>query len=235
LVLKPERGYSGHGVRVGQINSDIDEAITLALDEGNYIVQEKIPLNLWSEEIPKLENDTICLEQVQTDFRCLIGPKGLLGFVGRYGGVPTNVGSGGGFQPLAVLHSDMRIRDAVDHINETILGMDSGDLLEVVADQNNMATQMDFTYLLGPVKIALRPRVITKGQMKAVMDYGNKLWSDCLELEKMWLQGELNEFIKIEEEELEIARMQPWEGSAAIIASDGLFNFGAGPKVMSHK
>ena len=94
---------------------------------------------------------------------------------------------------------------------------------------------MEFTYLLGPVKIALRPRVITEGQMKAVMDYGNKLWSDCLELEKMWLQGELNEFIKIEEEELEIARMQPWEGSPAIIASDGLFNFGAVPRVMSHK
>ena len=235
LVLKPERGYSGHGVRVGEVNSDIDEAITLALGEGNYIVQEKIPLNLWAEEIPKLENNTIRLEQVQTDFRCLIGPKGLLGFVGRYGGIPTNVGSGGGFQPLAVLQSDMSVRDAVDHINETILGIDSGDLRQVVEDQNEMATQMEFTYLLGPVKIALRPRVITMGQMQAVMDYGNRLWSVCLELEKMWLQGELNEIIKIEEEELEIARMQPWNGSPAIIASDGLFNFGAAPGVMSHK
>ena len=234
-MLKPERGYSGHGVRVGEVNSDIDEAITLAMAEGNYIVQEKIPLNLWAEEIPKLENDTIGLEQVQTDFRCLIGPEGLLGFVGRYGGVPTNVGSGGGFQPLAVLNSDMRVRDAVDHINETILDIDSGDLLQIIEDQNKMATQMDFTYLLGPVKIALRPRVITNAQMKAVMNYGNKLWSDCLVLEKMWQQGELNKFIKIEEEELEIARMQPWEGSPAIIASDGLFNFGAEPIVMSHK
>jgi hypothetical protein len=235
LVLKPERGYSGHGVRVGEVNSDIDEAITLALSEGNYIVQEKIPLNLWAEEIPQLQNNAIGLEQIQTDFRCLIGPKGLLGFVGRYGGVPTNVGSGGGFQPLAVLQSDMNVRDAVDHINETILDIDSGDLQQVVADQNKMATQMEFTYLLGPVKIALRPRVITEAQMKAVMDYGNQLWSDCLELEKMWLQGELNQFIKIEEEELEIARMQPWEGSPAIIASDGLFNFGAEPHVVSRR
>ena len=88
---------------------------------------------------------------------------------------------------------------------------------------------MDFTYLLGPIKIALRPRLITMEQMKAVMDYGNKLWTDCLILEQMWRQGELNQFIKIEEEELEIARMQPWEGSPAIIASDGLFNFGAEP------
>ena len=45
--------------------------------------------------------------------------------------------------------------------------------------------------------------------------------------EKMWLAGELDEFVNIEEEELEIARMNPWGGSAAIIASDGLFDFGA--------
>jgi len=229
LVLKPERGYSGHGVRVGGVNSNVDKAIELALGEENYIVQEKIPLSLWAEEIPQLEGNIIGLKQVQTDFRCLIGPRGLLGFVGRYGGVPTNVGSGGGFQPLAVLRSNLSVRDAVDHINETILSMDNGDLLEVVEDQNKMATQMEITYLLGPIKIALRPRLITMEQMKAVMDYGNKLWADCLVLEQMWRQGELNEIIKIEEEELEIARMQPWEGSPAIIASDGLFNFGADP------
>jgi hypothetical protein len=227
LVLKPERGYSGHGVRVGEVNTNIDEAIDLALAEGHYIVQKKIPLALWAEEIPHLDNNTIGLKSYQTDFRCLIGPKGLLGFVGRFGGVPTNVGSGGGFQPLAVLRSDMRVREAVDHINETILAMDSGDLFQVVEDQKKMATQMAFTYLLGPVKVALRPRLITMQQMKAVVAYGNKLWSDCLLLEKMWLAGELNALVTIEEEELEITRMQPWKGSPAIIASDGLFNFGA--------
>jgi hypothetical protein len=41
----------------------------------------------------------------------------------------------------------------------------------------------------------------------------------------MWLDGELDPFIDIEEEELDIARSQPWGGSAAIIASDGLFGF----------
>jgi len=41
----------------------------------------------------------------------------------------------------------------------------------------------------------------------------------------MWLAGELDEFVNIEEE-LEIARINPWGGSAAIIASDGLFDFG---------
>jgi hypothetical protein len=43
----------------------------------------------------------------------------------------------------------------------------------------------------------------------------------------MWLDGELDDIIKIEEEELEIARLQPWGGSPAIIASDGLFGFTA--------
>ena len=37
----------------------------------------------------------------QTDFRCLFGREGIFGFLVRFGGVPTNVGSGGGVQPLA--------------------------------------------------------------------------------------------------------------------------------------
>lgn len=235
LVLKPERGYSGHGVRVGTVNTDIDEAINLALSEGNYIVQQKIPLRLWAEEIPYLENDTISLERVQTDFRCLMGPKGLLGFVGRFGGVPTNVGSGGGFQPLALLRSQTSVQDAVARINAAILAMDSSDLRQIIEDRNQMATEMAFTYLLGPVRVALRPRVFTREQVKAIQGYGHKLWTDCLLLEKMWLAGELDEMVKIEKEELDIARLQPWKGSAAIIASDGLFNFGAAPGVNSRK
>jgi hypothetical protein len=151
----------------------------------------------------------------------------LLGFVGRFGGVPTNVGSGGGFQPLAVLRSDVSVRDAVNRMNDTIMNMDTGDLLQVVAERDKMALECEFTYLLGPVRIALRPRLITSAQIAALRRYGQKLWDDCLTLEKMWLAGELDEFVNIEEEELEIARMNPWGGSAAVIASDGLFDFGA--------
>ncbi len=78
LVLKPERGYSGHGVRVGKVNADADEAINLALSQGDYIVQEKIPLSLWAEEFPVVDNGKIQLRANQTDFRCLMGPQGLL-------------------------------------------------------------------------------------------------------------------------------------------------------------
>ena len=95
--------------------------------------------------------------------------------------------------------------------------------------QEKMAIDFDFTYLLGPISIALRPRLITLEQIQALQTYCKRLWSDCLVMEKLWLDGKLDNIIKIEEEELEIARMNPWGGSPAIIASDGLFGFGAEP------
>ncbi len=92
-----------------------------------------------------------------------------------------------------------------------------------------MALEDEFRHRLSVIKIAMRPRVITTDQLNALKNYCRKLWSDCLILEKMWLAGELDEIIKIEEEELQIARMHPWGGNPAIIASDGLFSFGAHP------
>ena len=90
-----------------------------------------------------------------------------------------------------------------------------------------MAVEQRFTYLRGPIKIALRPRVVTEDQLVALRNYCDAVWLDCLELERMWLAGELDEIVKIEEEELAIARLQPWGGAPAIIAADGLFSFGA--------
>ncbi|MFQ6002763.1 MAG: hypothetical protein ACE5KJ_03370, partial [Candidatus Zixiibacteriota bacterium] len=229
LVLKPERGYSGKGVSVGGLHRDIDDIINLALKDGDYIVQEKIPLNLWAENMPELdlENHSVKEVQNQTDFRCFIGQKGLFGFVGRYGGVPTNVGSGGGMQPLTVLRSKMSVGEATKRINQAILNMNYSDVLEAVEYQKKMALDHQFTYLLGPIKIALRPRLITISQMKALETYCAGIWSDCLTLEKMWLSGELGIIVNIEPGELEIIRSQPWKGTPAIFASDGLFSFGA--------
>lgn len=232
LVLKPERGYSGKGVSVGGLHRDIDDIINLTLKDkhyGNYIVQEKIPINLWTENMPELdlENHAVRQTQLQTDFRCFFGQKGLLGFLGRCGGVPTNVGSGGGMQPLGVLRSEMSIGEATKRINEAILNMGYGDVLEAVELQKKMAMEHHFTYLLGPIKIALRPRLITTDQMKALETYCAGIWSDCLTLEKMWLSGTLNIIVNIEPEELEIIQSQPWRGGPAIFASDGLFSFGA--------
>ena len=61
------------------------------------------------------------------------------GFLGRYGGVPTNVGSGGGVQPLAVVESSVNTRDAVKRINESIAAIDPGELQGVVDFQKQIA------------------------------------------------------------------------------------------------
>jgi len=231
LVLKPERGYSGIGVQVGGVHKDADAAIDLALSgkHGPYIVQQKVPLPLWAEIIPELNSEKNVLKAIeyQTDFRCLFNHNGLLGFLCRYGHVPTNVGSGGGVQPLAVLQSDLSIREATLQINETILNMNLDDVIDAIRIQKFLALENEFTYLLGPIKMALRPRLITLGQMDALESYCKKIWKDCLKLEKMWYAGALNHMISIESEELKIARSQPWRGSEAIIASDGIFSFGA--------
>ena len=232
LVLKPERGYSGMGVRVGSVNPDGGEAVDLAIEKGGYIVQRKVPLNLWAEENPVLDRDggNVILDRYQTDFRCLMGPDGLFGFLVRFGGVPTNVGSGGGVQPLAILKSPVGMPEAVHRINEAICNMGFGDVEELVGLQERMAIDHRFTYLLGPIRMALRPRIVTEGQLQALGGYCHAMWQDCLTLEKMWLEGILDEFVSIEEDELDIARMQPWGGGAAIFASDGLFSFGAHPE-----
>jgi hypothetical protein len=124
----------------------------------------------------------------------------------------------------------MTVRDAVDRINEAILSIGYGELLEIVQMQEKMAFDHRFTYLLGPIKMALRPRVIRPGHIDLLSAYCRAIWSDCLTLEKMWLSGEIDSFVNIEEEELRIARSQVWGGSHAIFASDGLFSFGAHPE-----
>ncbi len=229
LVLKPERGYSGKGVRVGEVHPDADDAIRAALEAGDYIVQEKVAFDIWGETLPELDTDgrRIVEKTYQTDFRCLFGPDGLFGFLGRYGDVPTNVGSGGGVQPLAVLRSDISVAEATKRLNDAVLTLAYDAVADAVAYQNRLALDHHFTYLLGPIKIALRPRLITAGQMTALERYCAGVWTDCLTLERMWLDGALDRFIRIEAQELEIARSQPWKGSPAILAADGLFGFGA--------
>jgi hypothetical protein len=232
VVLKPEHGYSGKGVYVSELGLSADEMIKKALAAGaygRYIVQEKIPFSLWAENIPVVdrEHKQITSSSCQTDFRCLFGPEELFGFLGRYGGVPTNVGSGGGVQPLAVLKSGKNIGQATKQINDHLLHLNYQTLSEILTFQEDLAMKNKFTYLLGPIKIALRPRLITLAQMKALASYCHAVWNDCLILEKMWLDGRLNVILSVNEEELEIAQSQPWQGSDAIFASDGLFSFGA--------
>ena len=75
-------------------------------------------------------------------------------------------------------------------------------------------------------------RIITLSQLEALKRYCSALWADCLTLEEMWLSGKLDRIVHIGEEELEITRLQPWKGKPAIIASDGLFNFGTNREML---
>jgi hypothetical protein len=232
LVLKPERGYSGIGVKVGGEGPQADEAVAQALAAGNYIVQAKVDLAMWAENIPEIDHGSraVHLQRRQTDFRCLVGPQKTFGFLCRYGDVPTNVGSGGGVQPLAILQSGQSVAEAVDQINCALAALSYTDLKAIEDAQKALAMEAKFTYLLGPIKIALRPRIITPGQLRDLTAYGRAMWNDSLKLEQMWQDGQLDDYIDIEAEELEIARLQPWQGGPAIFAADGLFGFGAEPE-----
>jgi hypothetical protein len=165
LVLKPERGYSGKGLLVSELNMDADEAVNLALSQGNYIVQEKIPLNLWAVDIPVLMPDKkeIALESYQTDFRSIMGPQGLFGFLCRYGGIPTNVGSGGGVQPLAVLRSDMSVKEAVDRINDAVLNIGYNNLLQKDSCKTEI-TNLSTACRLGKIQRCIVVRLLNPGE-----------------------------------------------------------------------
>lgn len=229
LVLKPAHGYSGHGVFVGPLRDDWNMDIETALREGDYIVQEFIPLGLWTEEQPWLDGDSgdLVIREWQTDFRCFITDEGLIGFVGRFGNVPTNVGSGGGVQCLAVLRDSVSVGEATKRINEAVFNLGTDAVGEIREWTNRMAVEHGLTYLLGPIMTALRPRLVTPEQLDALQAYSRNLWNDCKVLEEGWRKGEIVEMLDENEEAREIFRLQPWQGSPALIASDGLFGFGA--------
>jgi hypothetical protein len=229
VVLKPAYGYSGHGIFVGNKAGNKKKCIQIALDAGDYIIQQVIPFPLWSEKSawPLRGEQALSLREWQTDFRCFITDEGLQGFLARFGGVPTNVGSGGGIQPLAVLRDDLTPRAAVDRINQGLLKLGYQAFVQIQEEVNQKAIEMGFTYLLGPIKIMLRPRILTTHHIKDLRHYADNLWQDAIKLEKLWRGGQLDNVVPIGKEERELALSQPWAGSPALMVSDGLFSLGA--------
>ena len=229
LVLKPAHGYSGHGIFVGYKKENPKKHIQTALEAGDYIVQELVPLGLWSEQStwPIPEERSLFLKEYQTDFRCFITHEGLQGFVGRFGGVPTNVGSGGGVQPIAILKNGITPRAAVDKMNEALLKLGYEAFAQIQNEVDQRAIKMGFTYLLGPIMVNIRPRLLTTDHIVELRQYAQNLWQDALKLEELWREGRLDHLVQIGAEEKELALSQPWRGSPALMVSDGLFSFGA--------
>lgn len=229
LILKPVHGYSGHGIYVGDRTNNPSECIQAALASGDYIVQELVPLALWSERTvgPDAECRSLVIEEWQTDFRCFITDEGLQGFLARFGGVPTNVGSGGGGQPVAVLKSPVPYRVAVERVNDALLKLGYDGFMQIQKEIELRAVAMGFTYLRGPIRILIRPRLLTEAHLTQLRHYARNLWHDALELETLWREGHLDKYVAIGPEEKAIATMQPWMGGPALMVSDGLFSFGA--------
>ena len=86
---------------------------------------------------------------------------------------------------------------------------------------------MGFTYLLGPILVTPRPRLLTVAHLADLRRYADNLWQDALKLEKLWRRQQLDDVVQIGEEERQLALSQPWQGSPALMVSDGLFSFGA--------
>ncbi|MCP4681352.1 MAG: hypothetical protein GY864_03365 [Desulfobacterales bacterium] len=229
IILKPVFGFSGKGIFVGPQRESRDEDIEKALGEEPYIVQSFIPQGLWAEEYPWLDTrkKEIILKKWQTDFRCLINDTGLIGFLARFGGIPTNVGSGGGNQGVAILETKISVKEAVHRINQAFIGLAYSSALEIQEESDQKGLELGHTYLQGPTPTTLRPRIISRDHLASLQEYSINLWNDLLKLEKIWRQGKLDHVVQMGKAETEIARSQPWEGSPAMVASDGLFSFGA--------
>lgn len=232
LVLKPVQGYSGEGIFIGFKSEDPDADLQEALTAENYIVQELVPLHLWAEESPWLfsEERRVGLQRWQTDFRCLITDAGLIGFLGRFGGIPTNVGAGGGTQALTLLPGRTPVGEVADQINAAICRVPYNILDEIRHEVNERAVAMGHTYLLGPIKTAWRPRLLNESQVQQLRVYCENLWTDAVRLTHWWRNGQLDDFVHITPEEEAIARTAPWTGQPALMASDGLFSFGCHPE-----
>ena len=227
VILKPVHGYSGKGIIIGHKESDKDRAIQIALDSKDYIVQPLIPLTLWAEEFPWLDKERtqLILKCWQTDFRCFVTDVGLIGFVTRFGGIPTNVGSGGGVQSSAILRAPLQLAEVVKKINETILNLGFDFIWKLQQELDEMSIEIGNVYLLGPIMNTLRPRIITEPHINQLREYAQNLWHDALLLEQLWLEGTLDKYVQISPEEETIAKLAPWRGSPALIAADGLFGF----------
>lgn len=228
VVLKPVHGYSGKGIVVGYQCKDRDKVIHDALEARGYIVQPLIPLHLWGEEFPWVDKEEkkVFIKRWQTDFRSFITDVGLIGFVTRFGGVPTNVGSGGGVQPTAILKSEISVKEAIRQINDVTVGLGYEAVKKIQDEVDKISIEMGNVYLLGPIMTTLRPRIITLDHLAQLERYSQDLWRDAIKLEQLWRAGKLTDFVEISEAEAQIASLAPWEGSPGLIAADGLFSFG---------
>jgi hypothetical protein len=104
FILKPNDDYGGHGIFFGKSSSEAewDERLSLALADGDYIVQEAIDLH--TEEFPIFDDERWSLQQMFVDANPFIFRGKMDGVMVRLSDTPlVNVSSGGGETGFFVL------------------------------------------------------------------------------------------------------------------------------------
>jgi hypothetical protein len=109
LVLKPNDDYGGHGIYIGWNSSasEWDDAINLALADGDYLIQERVKTA--KEMFPMITDDEGGWEMVEQ----LVDLDPLL-YMGKVGSAFTrlssnelaNVTAGGGMVPTFIIDSN---------------------------------------------------------------------------------------------------------------------------------
>ncbi|HSK72593.1 MAG TPA: hypothetical protein VK892_12900, partial [Pyrinomonadaceae bacterium] len=105
LVLKPNDDYGGHGIYIGWASAEgeWDEAIKIALDDGDYLVQERVRTS--KETFPMLDaagNFQMIEQLVDLDpllFNGIVGSA----FTRLSSTELANVSSGGGMVPTFII------------------------------------------------------------------------------------------------------------------------------------
>lgn len=106
LVLKPNDDYGGHGITIGWNAEDVvwQEALKAALDDGDYLVQERVPTA--RETFPALQEDgTIEFAEQLVDLDPLLfNGKVRSAFTRLSFSELANVSSGGGMVPTFIIN-----------------------------------------------------------------------------------------------------------------------------------
>lgn len=105
LVLKPNDDYGGHGIYIGWTSSEAewDDAVASALDDGDYLVQERVKTS--KEIFPMFEGESgfaMCEQLVDLDPMLFNGRVGSA-FTRLSSTELANVSSGGGMVPTFVI------------------------------------------------------------------------------------------------------------------------------------
>lgn len=107
LVLKPNDDYGGHGIYIGwnTSSSEWDDAIAAALDDGDYLIQERVKTA--KETFPMITDDgrwEMVEQLVDLDPLLFLGKVGSA-FTRLSSNELANVTAGGGMVPTFILHT----------------------------------------------------------------------------------------------------------------------------------